>query len=38
MSDYEMRVDGERVAAADGWRLELVDRDRGHRSAASTAR
>ncbi len=29
MSDYEMRVEGERVAPADGWRLELADRDRG---------
>jgi acetyl/propionyl-CoA carboxylase alpha subunit len=29
MTDYEVRVDGERVAPAHGWRLELDDRDRG---------
>jgi biotin carboxyl carrier protein len=29
MTDYEVRVDGERVAPAEGWRLELTDRDRG---------
>jgi biotin carboxyl carrier protein len=29
MSDYEVRVDGERVSPADGWRLEIADRDRG---------
>ena len=29
MTDYEVRVDGERVAPAEGWRLELNDQDRG---------
>jgi acetyl/propionyl-CoA carboxylase alpha subunit len=29
MSDYEVRVVGQRVAPADGWRLELADPDRG---------
>ena len=29
MSDYEVCVDGERVAPADGWRLELADPVRG---------
>src|SRR5918992_1338827 len=29
MTDYEARVDGQPVAAADGWRLDLVDRAHG---------
>lgn len=29
MSDYEVRVAGERVAPADGWRLEVADPRRG---------
>ena len=29
MSDYELRVIGERVVPADGWRLELLDARRG---------
>ena len=29
MSDYELRVVGERVVPADGWRLELLDARRG---------
>lgn len=29
MSDYELRVMGERVMPADGWRLELLDARRG---------
>ena len=29
MSDHEVRVAGERVAPADGWRLDMVDPIRG---------
>ena len=29
MSDYEVRVGDDRVAPADGWRLEIVDPSRG---------
>ena len=29
MSDHEVRVEGERVTPADGWRLEIDDGDRG---------
>jgi glutaconyl-CoA/methylmalonyl-CoA decarboxylase subunit gamma len=29
MSDYEVRVDGERVAPAEGWRLEATAAGRG---------
>ena len=29
MTDYEVRVDGERVAPAEGWRLEAADPSRG---------
>ena len=29
MSDHEVRIEGERVTPADGWSLELDDRDRG---------
>jgi len=29
MTDYEVRVDGERVAPAEGWRLEVADPGRG---------
>jgi len=29
MSDYEVRIGGERILPADGWRLEAVDPARG---------